>query len=394
MADIAPLAPDLIELRHLVSFVAVAEELNFSRAAQRLFLSQPALSRQIRSLERIIGCELFRRSTQRVALTLAGEALLARARTLLSDADEMITATRAVGGELTARMTSFWQPWVDAAVNVGGLDRIRATTEELHGRFAPPPEVAVTPTVAGGVPALRLTPPQASDTTILFLHGGGHVAGSAFGYRHLAGAVAAAAGMQTLVIDYRLAPEHPYPSALQDALNAYGWLIDSGLDSDRIAFVADSSAGGLAMSTLLALRDRGAALPAAVALLCPWVDLTGRTHRPPQDSPIVFLPETAKVLAEAYLDGHPVDDPLVDPLHADLVGLPPLLIQAASGDSVFQEAILLAKRADSFAVPVSISVSPVATHDFHVFWTFLPEAATAIDQVGSFLRETTEKSTR
>ncbi len=381
----ADTTPDAIELRHLRSFVAVAEELNFSRAAQRLFLSQPALSRQIRSLERLIGCELFRRSTQRVELTLAGDALLARARSLLTDADDAIAATRAVGGELTARMTSLWQPWVDAASSVGDLDGIRATTEELHGRFAPPAAVSVAATVVGGVPALRLTPPDASDATILFLHGGGHVAGSAFGYRHLVGAIAAAARMPALVLDYRLAPEHPYPSDVHDVISAYQWLVENG--ASRIAIVADSAGGGLAMSTLLALRDQGVAQPEAAALLCPWVDLTGRTHRPPQDAPMVFLPEMAKVLADAYLDGHPVDDPLVDPLHADLAGLPPLLIHAASGDSVFQEATLLARRAESFGVPVTMSIFPVPTHDFHVFWTFLPEAANAVEQVGDFLRE-------
>ncbi|MDG4790491.1 alpha/beta hydrolase fold domain-containing protein [Micromonospora sp. WMMD1102] len=388
MADIAAPAAETVELRHLRSFVAVADELNFSRAAQRLFLSQPALSRQIRSLERLIGCELFRRSTQRVELTLAGEALLTRARVLLADADEAIAATRAVGGELTARMTSIWQPWVDATADIGDLDRLRSITEELHGRFTPPAEVAVTAIIAGGVPALRLAAPHASDAAILFLHGGGYVTGSAFGYRHLVGAIAASAGMPAVAIDYRLAPEHPYPSAVEDAMNAYRWLLDGGLDPGRIALVGDSSAGGLTLSTLLTLRDRGMALPAAAALLCPWVDLTGRTHRPPQDSPLVFLPETAKLLADAYLDGHPIDDPLVDPLRADLTGLPPLLIHAASGDAVFQEATLLAQHATSFGVPVTTSIFPVPTHDFHLFWTFLPEAATAIDQVGTFLRTT------
>jgi epsilon-lactone hydrolase len=234
---------------------------------------------------------------------------------------------------------------------------------------------------------LRLTPPSASDAAILYLHGGGHVAGSAFGYRHLVGAIAVAAGMPALVIDYRLAPEHPYPSAVQDAISAYTWLVDGGLDHRRIAVVADSSGGGLAMSTLLALREQGITPPAATALLCPWVDLSGRTHRPPKDAPIVFLPEMAKALADAYLDGHPTDDPLVDPLHADLTGLPPLLIHSASGDSVFQEATLLARHAESFRVPVTLSIFAVPTHDFHVFWTFLPEAATAIEQVGTFLRE-------
>src|SRR6266702_3983721 len=166
-----PQAPDAIELRHLRAFVAVADDLSFSRAAQRLFISQPALSRQIRGLERLVGCELFRRSTQRVELTLAGGAL-----------------------------------WARASAEVADLDGIRAALEELHGKFTPPPDVAVAPVIAGGVPALRVTPETAppAPATVLFLHGGGHVAGSAFGYRHLAAAIANAAQAPALVIDYRL----------------------------------------------------------------------------------------------------------------------------------------------------------------------------------------------
>jgi DNA-binding transcriptional LysR family regulator len=180
-----PQAPDAMELRHLRAFVAVADDLSFSRAAQRLFISQPALSRQIRGLERLVGCDLFRRSTQRVELTLAGEALLARARALLADLDDAISVTRSVGGELA---------------------------------------------------------------------------------------------------------------------------------------------------------------------------------------------------------GHPADDPLLSPLQTSLAGLPPLLIQAASGDAVLQEAQLLARHATQCGVDASITVYPVPTHDFHIFWSFLPEARDAIDQLGRFVR--------
>src|SRR5436190_8636031 len=220
-----PQAPDAIELRHLRAFVAVADDLSFSRAAQRLFISQPALSRQIRGLERLVGCDLFRRSTQRVELTLAGEALLARARALLADLDDAISVTRSVGGELAGRMALLWEPWARASADVADLDGIRAALEELHGKFTPPPDVAVAPVIAGGVPALRVTPETTSPApaTVLYLHGGGHVAGSAFGYRHLAAAIATAARAPALVLDYRLAPEHPYPAAVQDAVNAYLW---------------------------------------------------------------------------------------------------------------------------------------------------------------------------
>jgi epsilon-lactone hydrolase len=381
-----PQAPDAIELRHLRAFVAVADDLSFSRAAQRLFISQPALSRQIRGLERLVGCDLFRRSTQRVELTLAGEALLARARSLLADLDDAISVTRSVGGELAGRMALLWEPWARASADVADLDGIRAALEELHGQFTPPPDVAVAPVIAGGVPALRVTPEISSSATVLFLHGGGHVAGSAFGYRHLAAAIALAARAPALVIDYRLAPEHPYPAAVQDAVNAYLWLRDTGGDEARIVVAGDSSAGGLVMSLLLALRERDLPEPAGAALLCPWVDLTGRTQRPPQDSSLVFSPEMAHRLTQAYLAGHPVDDPLLSPLQTSLAGLPPLLIQAASGDAVLQEAQLLARHATQCGVDASITVYPVPTHDFHVFWSFLPEARDAIDQIGRFVR--------
>jgi acetyl esterase/lipase len=380
-----PQAPDAIELRHLRAFVAVADDLSFSRAAQRLFISQPALSRQIRGLERLVGCDLFRRSTQRVELTLAGEALLARARALLADLDDAISVTRSVGGELAGRMALLWEPWARASADVADLDGIRAALEELHAQFTPPADVAVAPVIAGGVPALRVTPETASPATVLFLHGGGHVAGSAFGYRHLAAAIALAARSPALVIDYRLAPEHPYPAAVQDAVNAYLWLRDTGGDG-RIVVAGDSSAGGLVMSFLLALRERDLPGPAGAALLCPWVDLTGRTQRPPQDSSLVFSPDMAHRLAQAYLAGHPVDDPLLTPLQTSLAGLPPLLIQAASGDAVLQEAQLLARHATQCGVDASITVFPVPTHDFHVFWSFLPEARDAIDQIGRFVR--------
>jgi acetyl esterase/lipase len=389
-----PQAPEAIELRHLRAFVAVADDLSFSRAAQRLFITQPALSRQIRGLERLVGCDLFRRSTQRVQLTLAGEALLARARTLLTDLDDAVTATRSVGGELAGRMALLWEPWARAAAGAADWDQLRAAIEELHGQFAPPPEVTVTPVVAGGAAALRVTPDQPSDAKVCYLHGGGYVAGSAFGYRHLAGAAASAAHASALVVDYRLAPEHPYPAAVQDAVNAYLWLLDTGTAPGNIVVAGDSSGGGLAMSMLLALRERDLPQPAGAVLMCPWVDLDGRTQRPSREAPILFSPEQARRLAGAYLDGQLADDPILTPLSTDLAGLPPLLIQAASGDSVLQEAQLLAAHGTECGVDTAITVYPVPTHDFHVFWSFLPEAMKALEELGVFIRRQTAPGAR
>ena len=120
--------------------------------------------------------------------------------------------------------------------------------------------------------------------------------------------------------------------------------------------------------------------------MCPWVDLDGRTQRPPRESPILFSPEQARRLAQAYLSSQDGDDPVLNPLRTGLAGLPPLLIHAASGDAVLQEAQLLAKHGKECGVDTTITVYPVPTHDFHLFWTFLPEAMKALDQIGAFIR--------
>jgi epsilon-lactone hydrolase len=384
-----PASSDAIEVRHLRAFVAVADDLNFSRAAERLFISQPALSRQIRMLERLIGCDLFRRSTQRVELTISGEALLAQARPLLADLASAITTARAVGGELAGRTVRLWRPWMDASLVVTDVDGNRAALEELHSRFEPPEGVRVAPAVAGGVPALRVTAREPTDATVLFVHGGGHIAASAFGYRHFAGAIAAAARATVLSVDYRLAPEHPYPAGLEDTLNAYRWLLGSDVRPGSVAVVGDSSGGGLVMSLLLTLRERGMPLPAGAALMSPWLDLSCRTQSGRSGGAHASFVAMGRHFARLYLAGHPADDPMVDPLNADLTGLPPLLVQTASGEFTRQEAQLLAKRAQAQGVQARATVYPVEVHDFPIFWTFLPEAAAALEELGQFVSEVT-----
>jgi len=213
-----PRAADAIELRHLRAFVAVAGELNFGRAAAALYVSQPALSRQIQALEELVGCQLLRRSTHRVELTLAGEALLDRARRLLQDVDEAVTAAQAVGGELAERAARLWAPIADIWGPEGNLEAARAAYEELQASFSPPEGLSVRPANANGVPAFLVKPPGDAAVSILHLHGGGYTIGSAFGYQTLAGALATGAGAGVLVPEYRLAPEHPYPAAVDDGL--------------------------------------------------------------------------------------------------------------------------------------------------------------------------------
>jgi epsilon-lactone hydrolase len=377
-----PEAPDAIKLRHLRAFVAVAEELNFSRAASRLYLSQPALSRQIRTLERLVGCDLLRRSTHRVELTLAGEALLDRARHVLRDLDDAVATTRSVGAEPADRMARFWRPFAHLTVADESLQELRTTYEALHAQFPPLPEVEVRPVNAGGVPSLLLTRQPEQPARMLYLHGGGYVAGSAFGYRSLVGALVAAAETAALVPEYRLAPEHPFPAALEDALATYLWMLDRGTDPHRVTVAGDSSGGGLTLSLLLSLKQQALPLPARAVLLCPAVDLTCSLPRLP-----AHQLELVRHYAASYLAGHPADDPVISPLTTDLSALPPMLIQAATGDAFLEEAKQLTARARDHGVDARLDLYPVDTHVFHTFWSFLPEAADALQQAGRFIRD-------
>ena len=378
-----PQAPDGVEVKHLRAFVAVAEELNFGRAAARLYLSQPALSRQIRTLERVLGCELLRRSTHRVELTVAGSALLDRARRLLTDLDAAITATQSVGGELANRMATMWAPVLEVASADPDIQDMRTAYEAFLAQTAVPEGVEVRPVNAGGVSSLALSTGTGHRPAVLYLHGGGYIVGSAYGYRPLVGALVAAAEVDALVPDYRLAPEHPFPAALEDALSAYRWLTEQ--PGPGIVLAGDSAGAGLVCSLLLTLKAQELPLPAGAVLLCPAVDLTGESILS-SSAP----PETVSATRrsyEAYLDGRSTDDPVLSPLSADLTGLPPLLIQTATGDLALSDSRQLAEHASRCGVDARIELYPADTHVFQVFWSFLPEAADALQQAGTFIRE-------
>src|SRR3954469_5062929 len=314
---VLPPAPDAIELRHLRAFVAVAEELNFGRAATRLFLSQPALSRQIRSLERLVGCNLLRRSTHRVELTLAGDALLDRARRLLADLDDAVFATPSVGGDLERRLAAAWEPVNDLTAADPDLQALRDAGEQLHGQFERAAGVTVRPVIAGGVPSLLLSPRPELAPTVLLLHGGGFVMGSSFGYRHLASALAAAADACVIVPDYRLAPEHPCPAAIEDAVRAYLWMLDSGVPPEQVVLAGDSAGGGLALSVQTTLKRQDLPLPGGTVLLCPAVDLTyDEDLEPPAEPQPAVSVAQLRSFAAAYLGDTAPQDEVANALRA------------------------------------------------------------------------------
>jgi acetyl esterase/lipase len=372
-------SPDGVEVRHLRAFVAVAEDLNFTRAAQRLYLSQPALSRQIRTLERVVGCELLRRSTHRVELTLAGGALFDRARKVLVALDEAVTAAQSVGGELTARIMGLWAPVLAVATEQTTIETMREVFEAFLAQMPLPPDIPVRPVTAGGVPALALGDAPA----ILYLHGGGYVLGSAYGYRCLVGALVEASGTGALVPDYRLAPEHAFPAAVDDALAAYRWLCAQRGGAAQVVLAGDSSGAGLVLAVLLRIKEADQPMPAGAVVLCPSIDLSGRMLRPSKGP---HLMDDIGRIAAAYVAGHPIEDPLVSPLHGDLAGLPPILIQAGRGDRAEPEAEALAKRAHEHGVDVRLTRYASDAHVFHVFWSFLPEASDALAEAGAFVR--------
>jgi monoterpene epsilon-lactone hydrolase len=372
-----PQAPEAIELRHLRSFVAVAEELNFGRAAERLYITQPALSRQIRALEQLLGCELLRRSTHRVELTIAGEALLDRTRPVLRDVDAAVSSVQSLGGELAGRVARLWEPVLQAAAADADIGELRDAYERMLANFEVPAEVSVRGANANGVTSLLVSPDSDQPPTLLHLHGGGYMFGSAFGHRTLGGALALAAKGTVLLPDYRLAPEHQFPAALDDAVAAYTWMLERGAEPQQLRISGDSSGGGLAVSTLLALRERGVPLPGGVILMCPFVDMEMRLRDE----------ESARRTAEAYLGDHPDDDPIVSPLRADLSGLPPMLIQAATGDHWRLDSQALTERAREHGVDVQLELYSVDAHVFQLFWSFLPEAAEALQSAGQFARD-------
>jgi acetyl esterase/lipase len=200
-----------------------------------------------------------------------------------------------------------------------------------------------------------------------------------------------AAEASLVVPEYRLAPEHPFPAAVEDVLHAYFWMLGAGTPPAQITLVGDSAGAGLAMSLLITLQQQDQPLPAGAALLCPGIDLSfdllEDVPSVPGDPQPGLSIDMLRGFAEAYLDGHPLDDPVVSPLLADLSGLPPLLIQGGTGDAVVVDAHRLADHAEKHGVDTRLELYPVPTHDFHVFWSFLPEAAEALQQVGRFTKE-------
>ena len=270
------------------------------------------------------------------------------------------------------------------------------TLEEWRAAFAPagrlhpvPDDVLVRAVNAGGVPAHWLAAPGAdTGRVLLFLHGGGFELGSLRSDGELAARLGRASGTRVLFPEYRLAPEHPFPAAIDDVLASWRWLrADQGLSEASIAVAGDSAGGGLTVALLVAIRDAGEALPAAAALMSPTVDLTSSgasmTERADQDP--ISTPAMLRQFASDYLAGDDPKMPLASPLFASLSGLPPLLVQVGTADLLLSDSERLARAAAEAGVDVMLEIGEGLPHVYQIMLG-TPEAAEATEQIGKFLR--------
>ncbi|HKA04245.1 MAG TPA: alpha/beta hydrolase [Acidimicrobiales bacterium] len=225
--------------------------------------------------------------------------------------------------------------------------------------------------------------------TVLYLHGGGYVMGSLATHRKLAGDISRAADARVLLLDYRLAPEHPYPAAVDDAVHAYRWLLAAGTTAGAIAIAGDSAGGGLTISTLLALRDAGLPQPGAAVAISPWTDLTleaASIESVAARDPIVRAGDL-KRYRDWYLDGTDPRHPGASPAHADLTGLAPILVHVGEAEVLLDDAAVLADHARRDGVEVTLEAWPDMVHVWHVFAGRVPEATAAVERIGEFVRE-------
>lgn len=274
-----------------------------------------------------------------------------------------------------------------------GVEQQRAGFEQMAAMFPVDADIKREPVTANGVKSEWVSAPDAdSGRAILYLHGGGYVIGSINTHRALAARLSRAAKARVLVIDYRLAPEHPFPAAVDDSVAAYRWMLTQGLKPSRIAVSGDSAGGGLAAATLVAIRDAKLPLPAAAALLSPWVDMEGigesMTSKDSVD-PMVHK-DGLLGMAKAYLGGQNPRSPLAAPLYADLAGLPPLLIQVGTSETLMDDASRLAERARKAGVNVTYEPWQNMIHVWHLFAPMLDEGQQAIEKIGAFVRKHAE----
>jgi acetyl esterase/lipase len=269
-----------------------------------------------------------------------------------------------------------------------GVSEQRRLLAELIAAQPLPPGVTVTAAELGGVPTAEITVDGTEPRhVILYFHGGVYVLGDAFQAAGLASQVGRRTRATVISVDYRLAPEHPYPAAVDDALAAYQALLDNGTDPADIALAGESAGGGLAVATLVNARDHGLPLPAAAYLLSPYADLTlaGATMDTKSKADPLLSRDSLQARIADYTAGHDPALGLISPVFADLSGLPPLIVQAGTHEVLLDDAVRLARQAATADVEVTLDITPGVPHVFQAYYPILDEAAAALDRAGQLL---------
>jgi monoterpene epsilon-lactone hydrolase len=264
----------------------------------------------------------------------------------------------------------------------------RRLLSELTSRQPLPADVTVTAAALGGVPTAEITIDGIEPRhVVLYFHGGVYVLGGAAQAAGLAAQVGRRTAARVISVDYRLAPEHPYPAAVDDALAAYRALLDNGTAPSDIVLAGESAGGGLAVATLVNARDHGLPQPAAAYLMSPYADLTlaGTTMQAKREVDVLLSPESLQARVPDYTAGHDPALGLISPVFADLSGLPPLVIQAGTHEVLLDDAVRLARQAATADVEVTLDITPRVPHVFQTFAPILDEAAAALDRAGQLL---------
>jgi epsilon-lactone hydrolase len=251
-----------------------------------------------------------------------------------------------------------------------------------------PADVTVTAAELGGVPTAEVTVDGIEPRhVVLYFHGGVYVMGEASLAADLASQVGRRTDAKVISVDYRLAPEHPYPAAVDDALAAYEALLDDGIAPSDIAFAGESAGGGLAIATLVNGRDHGLPLPAAAFVMSPMTDLTlaGTTMETRREADPLLSREALQARIADYTSGQDAALGLISPLFADLSGLPPLIIQAGTHEVLLDDAVRLAQQAAAADVQVTLDITPRVPHVFQAYYPILDEGAAALDRAGQLL---------
>jgi monoterpene epsilon-lactone hydrolase len=268
------------------------------------------------------------------------------------------------------------------------VDEQRRLFREAVSAQPLPADVTVTTAALGGVPTAEITVEGVEPRhVVLYFHGGVYVISDAFLAAGLASQIARRTQAKVISVDYRLAPEHPYPAAVDDALAAYEALLENGVAASDVAFAGDSAGGGLAIATMVNARDHGLAMPAAAFLMSPYVDLTlaGATMETKRDVDPLLNRELLQPRVADYVAGHDAGLALISPVFADLSGLPPLIIQAGSHEVLLDDAVRLARQAATADVEVRLDIIPRVPHVFQAYSPMLDEAGAALDRAGQLL---------